>query len=152
MLNRVCGGLRCADVTAHPKAAAAPRIGNSTLSRWIGSAREDLKEFPAPVRQIMGTALYLAQTGGKHLSAKPLKGIAKGAGVLEVVDDHDANTYRPIYTVRFAGAVYVLHAFQKKSKKGIKTPLHEIDLIQARYEKARIAYEHEFGGPKGRTR
>jgi hypothetical protein len=60
-------------------------------------------------------------------------------------------TYRTIYTVRFAGAVYVLHAFQKKSKKGIKTPFHEIDLIKARYEKARIAYEHEFGGPKGRT-
>jgi phage-related protein len=119
--------------------------------RWIGSAREDLKEFPAPVRQIMGTALYLAQTGGKHLSAKPLKGIVKGAGVLEVVDDHDANTYRTIYTVRFADAVYVLHAFQKKSKKGIKTPLHEIDLIRARYEKARIAYENEFGGTKGRT-
>jgi phage-related protein len=119
--------------------------------RWVSSAREDLKEFPAPVRQVMGTALYLAQTGGKHISAKPLKGIVKGAGVLEVVDDHDTNTYRTIYTVRFAGAVYVLHAFQKKSRKGIKTPVHEIDLIRARYEEARIAYETEFGRLKGRT-
>jgi phage-related protein len=119
--------------------------------RWISSARDDLKEFPAPVRQIMGTALYLAQTGGKHLSAKPLRGITKGAGVLEVVDDHDTNTYRTVYTVRFADVVYVLHAFQKKSKKGVKTPVHEIELIRARYEQARIAYETEFGRRKGRT-
>jgi phage-related protein len=119
--------------------------------RWVGSAREDLKEFPAPVRQVMGTALYLAQTGGKHISAKPLKGIVKGAGVLEVVDDHDTNTYRTVYTVRFASAVYVLHVFQKKSKRGIKTPVHEIDLIRARYEEARIAYDTEFGRLKGRT-
>jgi phage-related protein len=73
--------------------------------------------------------------------AKPLKGIIPGAGILEIVEDFDRNTYRAVYTVKFAGFVYVLHAFQKKSKQGIKTPKHEIDLIRARFAEAQADYE-----------
>jgi len=119
---------------------------------WIGSARENLRSFPAEVRHVMGTALYLAQTGGKHPSAKPLKQIVKGAGVLEVIEDHDSDTYRTVYTVKFAGVVYVLHAFQKKSKKGIKTPQHEVDLIRSRYQLAKAHHEQEAGAKqRGRS-
>jgi phage-related protein len=87
---------------------------------WIGSSLDDLKEFPPEVCSEMGHAIYTAQIGGKHPSAKPLTGggAFKGAGVLEVVEDHDGNTYRAVYTVRFEGVVYVPHAFQKKSKRG----------------------------------
>jgi len=103
---------------------------------WIGSTKEDLKRFPAEVRNIMGYALYVAQAGGKHPDAKPLKGF-KGAGVLEVVDNYKRNTYRMVYTVKLRGAVYALHAFQKKSKKGIATPKADIDLINARLKRAK---------------
>jgi len=103
---------------------------------WIGSTKEDLKIFPAEVRNIMGYALYVAQAGGKHPDAKPLKGF-KGAGVLEVVDNYKRNTYRMVYTVKLRGAVYALHAFQKKSKKGIATPKADIDLINARLKRAK---------------
>lgn len=89
----------------------------------------------------MGYALWLAQNGGKAPSAKPLKGVVAGAGVLEIVEQHDGNAYRAVYTVRFEGAVYVLHAFQKKSKKGIKTPKHQIDLIRDRYRAAEADFE-----------
>ena len=90
----------------------------------------------------MGFALFRAQTGKKASSAKPLKGIVKGAGVLEIVEDHQTDTYRVVYTVRFADAVYVLHAFQKKSKRGIATPKHEVDLIRQRYDAARTHYQN----------
>lgn len=103
---------------------------------WIGSSLKDLRAFPEPVRDTMGFALYLAQTGTKHDDAKPLKGFG-GAGVLEVVEDDDGNTYRAVYTVRFAGAVYVLHAFQKKSKSGIKTPPRDMNVIEERLKAAR---------------
>jgi phage-related protein len=118
--------------------------------RWVASSRDDLRAFPARVRQVTGTALFFAQTGSKHPSAKPLKGIIRGSGVLEVVADHTATTYRTVYTVTFPEAIYVLHAFQKKSKRGIATPKHEIDLIRSRYEQARLDYEHEFGSGKDR--
>ena len=91
---------------------------------WVGRSRRDLSRFSGPVKQRMGYALYLAQLGDKHDHAKPFKGFG-GAGVLEVVEDHDSNTYRAVYTVRFAKVVYVLHAFQKKSKKGTATPKSE---------------------------
>ena len=84
---------------------------------WVASSRKDLKRFPKGVRQTVGQALFDAQTGGKHPDAKPLKGF-HGAGVLEVVEDDDGSTYRAIYTVKFTGIVYVLHAFRKKSKSG----------------------------------
>src|SRR5271157_3555943 len=86
---------------------------------WVASSRKDLKKFPKGVRQTVGQALFDAQTGAKHPGVKPLKGF-HGAGVLEVVEDDNGNTYRAVYTIKFAGAVYVLHAFQKKSKKGSK--------------------------------
>jgi phage-related protein len=98
---------------------------------WVGSSRRDLRAFPKAVRQVVGQALFDAQTGGKHPDAKPLKGF-KGAGVLEVVDDYDGDTYRAVYTVKFAGVVYVLHAFQKKSTTGRKTAAAEIDKVKAR--------------------
>ena len=117
--------------------------GNPTLKLvlWIGSAKVDLSNFPEDVKDAMGFALYAAQQGGKHADAKPLRGFG-GAGVLEIVEDHSGDTYRAVYTVRLAGRVYVLHAFQKKSKHGIETPKAEIDLIERRLKRA----EEEHAG------
>ena len=106
---------------------------------WTASALDDLREFPDAVKRVMGFALRQAQVGGKHVDAKPLKGFG-GAGVLEIVEDDDGNTYRAIYTVKFAKAVYVLHAFQKKSTKGVSTPKREIDLIVQRLKRAEEHY------------
>jgi len=102
---------------------------------WIGSAKEDLVAFPEEVVRAIGFAIYEAQKGNKHPNAKPLHGFG-GAGVLEIVEDHDGDTYRAVYTVRLAGRIYVLHAFQKKSKHGISTPKAEIDLLKARLRRA----------------
>ena len=110
-------------------------MNTSKPVEWIGSSRDDLREFPREVRRVMGQAIDDAQHGGEHPAAKALKGFG-GRGVLEVVDDFDGDTYRAVYTVKFAGVVYVLHAFQKKSRKGIATPQHEIDLIKARLKRA----------------
>ncbi|MEO1404593.1 MAG: type II toxin-antitoxin system RelE/ParE family toxin [Cyanobacteria bacterium J06635_1] len=107
---------------------------------WIGSSREDLRKFPEEVQQMVGFALYRAQLGKKHPDAKPLKGF-KGSGVLEIVENFDGDTYRAIYTVKFEGKVYVLHAFQKKSKRGISTPKQDTNLIEARLKRAREHYE-----------
>jgi len=101
---------------------------------WVGDSRDNLRAFPEDVKDVMGFALRQAQQGGKHPAAKPLKGF-RGAGVLEIVQDHDGDTYRAVYTVRFKGKVYVLHAFQKKSKKGIQTPQPVIDLIKERLKR-----------------
>jgi phage-related protein len=87
------------------------------------------------VRRCFGFALYLAQGGGKHPDAKPLSGF-QGAGVPEVVEDHDGDTFRAVYTVRFADALYVLHVFQKNSKRGIATPAKDIELIKSRLKLA----------------
>jgi phage-related protein len=113
---------------------------------WVASSKADLRAFPRAVQREIGRALRVAQLGGKHESTKPLKGF-KGAGVLEVVEDHDGNTYRAVYTVRLADSVYVLHMFQKKSKKGIATPKHVIDLVKARL---RIAEQHHQERKKAR--
>jgi phage-related protein len=102
---------------------------------WVGTSRKDLREFPAPVQDHMGYALYVAQLGGKHRDAKALTGFG-GAGVLEVVKDHRGDTFRAVYTLRYAGAVYVLHAFQKKSKTGRETPHRNMELIQQRLRQA----------------
>jgi phage-related protein len=88
----------------------------------------------------VGGALWDAQIGLKSPAAKPLKGFG-GAGVLEVVVDFDGNAFRTVYTVRFAEVVYVLHAFQKKSRQGIATPRGELDVIRARLARARKDYE-----------
>lgn len=102
---------------------------------WIGSSYKDLIEFPRTVQREIGHALLYAQLGGMHADAKPLKGFG-GAGVLEIIERTESATYRAVYTVRLAGRVYVLHAFQKKSKKGIATPKHELDLITRRLKAA----------------
>ncbi len=93
--------------------------------------------MPEDVQDTFGYALHLAQTGGKHAQAKPLKGF-RGAGVLEVVEDHQGDTYRAVYTVRYASAVYVLHCFQKKSTSGIATPKPDMDLIDLRLKAVAI--------------
>lgn len=98
---------------------------------WVGPTRKELKAFPRPVQRALGLALYAAQLGETPPDAKPLKGF-RGAGVLELVEDHRGDTYRAVYTVRFATAVYVLHVFQKKSKRGVATPQKDIELIRAR--------------------
>ncbi len=103
---------------------------------WIGSAKDDLIACPQQVVGAIGYALYEAQKGNKHPHAKPLHGFG-GAGVLEVVEDHDGDTYRAVYTVRLGGRVYVLHVFQKKSKRGVETPKAEMDLVNARLRRAR---------------
>ena len=106
---------------------------------WVSSAKKDYQSFPIEVQADMGYALGLAQLGAKHSHAKPWKG--EGLGVLEVVEDHRGDTYRAVYTVRFAGVVYVLHAFQKKSKAGIKTPQEDVKLIADRLKRAQADYE-----------
>ena len=119
--------------------------------RWVGSSKDDLSAFPQEVRRRVGGALWDAQLGLKAPFAKPLRGFG-GAGVLEVVDDYDGNTYRAVYTVRFAGAVYVLHAFQKKSKRGIATPKAELDLIKQRFKRVREDYERWSRSEKPKSR
>ena len=102
---------------------------------WVGSSKKDLMAMPDEVRSAFGFALYLAQQGKKHQNAKPLKGFS-GAGVLEVVEDGLGDTFRAVYTVKIAEVIYVLHCFQKKSKRGIETPKQEIDLIRDRLKMA----------------
>ena len=106
--------------------------------RWVGSSKADLKRFPDPVQDRMGFAIYQAQAGLRHRDAKALKGF--GSGVLEVVARHDGDTFRAVYTVRFEAAVYVLHAFQKKARRGIATPKKELDLVRRRL---RVAEQHD---------
>ena len=115
---------------------------------WTGSSRRDLKEFPDEIQDVMGYALDIAQQGKKHQDAKPLSGFG-GASILEIVEDHDGDTYRAVYTVRFEGVIYVLHAFQKKSKKGIATPKPDLDLIKARLKKAEEHYAEWSQKKKG---
>jgi phage-related protein/predicted XRE-type DNA-binding protein len=107
---------------------------------WVGSAREDLRKFPKEVTEEIGFALDAAQLGGKHPSAKVLKHFGS-ASVLDIIENFDGNTYRAVYTVRFAGVIYVLHAFQKKSKRGIETPKSDMDLIRQRLKDAELDYK-----------
>ena len=106
---------------------------------WVGTCKDDLAGFPEEVRDGTGYALFVAQRGGKHPAARPLRGFT-GASVLEIVENHDGDTYRAVCTDRIAGRIYALHAFQKKARSGIKTPKAEIDLIRARL--ARAEQEH----------
>jgi phage-related protein len=110
---------------------------------WVGPSRRELRSFPDSVQDHVGYALYVAQRGGKHRDAKTLSGFG-GAGVVEVVSDYRGDTYRAVYTVRFAGNLFVLHAFQKKSKIGRETPQRDMDLIRQRLREAEeIAREIE---------
>ena len=105
---------------------------------WIASSKRDYMEFPSRVQDGFGFELFLVQTGQHPASAKPLKGL--GSGLLELIDNFDGDTYRAVYTVRFSEAVYVLHAFKKKSKRGGKMPQADIELIKRRLKVA--AEEH----------
>jgi len=116
-------------------------VGGSAVKpvRWIASSRDDVRDFPGVVRLRVGGALWEAQKGGKAPWAKPLRGYG-GTGLVEIIDDHDGDTYRAVYTVRFEGFVYVLHAFQKKSKSGIATPRKDLALIDMRLRRAEKDY------------
>ncbi len=113
-----------------------PRNGKPL--EWIGSSHKDLMALPADVRRLFGFALSLAQSGDKHDAAKVLKGFG-GAGVLEVVEDDAGGTYRAVYTVKFPEAVFVLHCFRKKSKRGSATPKEDMDIVTARLKIAEAA-------------
>lgn len=115
------------------------RVGMKPV-RWMGNSLDVLRNFPREARREIGFALDKAQRGGMHSAAKPLRGFG-GAGVLEIVEDHRTDTYRAVYTVRFAKAVYVLHCFKKKSSSGIKTPRRDRELIQARLKNANEEYK-----------
>jgi phage-related protein len=112
---------------------------------WIGRSLKDLSAFPEDVKDVMGYALHLAQAGEKSPVAKPLKGFG-GAAVLEIVDDYDGDTFRAVYTIKFGNSVYVLHAFQKKSKRGIGTPAVEVETIKSRLK---LAEEHHRTNGEG---
>lgn len=116
-----------------------PSLSREKPLHWVSSAKKDYLAFPADVQNEMGYALGLAQLGAKHPKAKPWKG--EGPGIFEIVEDHRGDTFRAVYTVRFADVVYVLHAFQKKSKTGIKTPQDDVNLIAERLKRAQTDYE-----------
>jgi phage-related protein len=101
----------------------------------VGSSHDDLRKFPEDVKDVIGVGLLHAQKGGKHPNAKPLRGFG-GTGILEMCDDYDGDTYRAVYTVKLKKGIYVLHAFQKKSKRGIETPKSDMDLIRVRLRMA----------------
>jgi phage-related protein len=109
---------------------------------WIASSKRDYRGFSAQVQDNLGFELFLAQTGQHRPSAKPLKGL--GGGTVELVEDFDGDTYRAVYTVRFGDAIYVLHAFKKKSKQGIKTPQSDIDLVKRRLKDAERDHAQRF--------
>lgn len=110
---------------------------------WVGSAKKDFLAFPEAVKNDMGYALAVVQLGGQPPSAKPWKG--QGAGVFELVENHDGDSYRAVYTVRFREVIYVLHAFQKKSPKGIKTAQSDVALVARRLKAAQQDYEARHG-------
>lgn len=112
---------------------------------WIASSREDLRAFPEEVKDRVGHVLWFAQTDRKHDSAKPLKGFG-GARVLEIIERHQGNAHRAVYTIKFAGYVYVLHCFQKKSKRGSATPMLEMSLIESRLRLAEADHKRRTGG------
>jgi len=109
---------------------------------WVASSKRDYRDFPSRVQSNLGFELFLAQTGQHPPSAKPLKGL--GSGTVELVEDFDGDTYRAVYTVRFSEAVYVLHAFKKKAKRGIATPKSDIDLIKRRLKDAALDHAARF--------
>ena len=118
---------------------------------FVGSSRKDLQRLPREVRYAFAYAILLAQRGGKHPNAKALKGFG-GAGVLEVVEDFDSDTYRAVYTVKFDTAVYVLHAFMKKSRQGRKTSAADLDMITKRLREAQQAHDAAKAPRKTQTK
>lgn len=126
--------------------ARPKRVAGEKRLFWIGRSKDDLLAFPEAVKDEIGTALSVAQFGGKHPHAKPWKG--EEPGVFEIVEDHRGDTYRAVYTVRFEGGVYVLHAFQKKSPSGTKTARKEVELIRRRLSEANTDYMVRYGKEK----
>jgi phage-related protein len=124
----------------------SPDLADPKPVEFVGSAEKDLAAFPREVKLVVGFAIFQAQIGRKHRAAKPLTGHKefRGASVLEVIENFDGNTYRAAYTVKLAGVVYVLHAFQKKSKRGVETPRHDIELIKQRLATAKEHYEEHY--------
>jgi phage-related protein len=110
---------------------------------WVSSSRDDLREFPDAVQDAFGFALYLVQIGERPARAKSLKGL--GSGIVELVSDFGGDAFRAVYTARFEKAIYVLHAFKKKAKQGVKTPKAEIDLVRRRLRAAEDDYRRRFG-------
>jgi phage-related protein len=106
---------------------------------WVGSSKENLRAFPDPVQKSVGYGLWFAQIGSKHPNAKVLRGFG-GAGVVEIIEDWEGNTYRAVYTVKFGDFVYVLHCFQKKSKRGTQTPQADMALVRSRLRLAEADY------------
>ena len=121
----------------------ARRASGEKALFWIGSSLDDLLAFPEAVKDEIGIALSVAQFGGKHPRANPWKGA--GPSVFEIVEDYRGDAFRAIYTVRFAKTVYVLHAFQKKSPSGIKTPRRDVELVSQRLKLAQQEYEARHG-------
>ena len=109
---------------------------------WIGNAKRNLQAFPKGAQKIIGDELQLIQFGGMPKDAKPFKGV--GSGVFEIALRYDGDAYRTVLAVQLGAKVYVLHAFQKKSKKGIETPKRDVELIRKRYTEAQeLANEYE---------
>ncbi len=125
--------------------ARKPARGEKPLD-WVGSSKEDLLRFPGPAIDDIGTALSVAQFGGKHPAAKFWKG--RGPGIVEIVENFDGNAYRAVYTVRFPRLIYVLHVFQKKSPKGIETARSDVELVARRLRAAERDYAARFGTAK----
>src|SRR5262245_2423552 len=115
-----------------------PAVDEKPL-HWVGSAKRDFLSFSALVKDDMGNALGLAQFGGTAPTAKPWKGL--GPGVIEIVESREGKAFRAVYTVRFEKAIYVLHAFQKKSPSGIRTARHDVELVDQRLKQAQRHYE-----------
>ena len=120
----------------------ASSLPQPKIVEWVGSSRDDLRNMPDEVQDSFGYALYQAQLGLHHVSAKQLKG--EFGGLVEVVDDFDGSAYRAIYTAKFAGVVYVLHVFHKKSKRGIATPRQELAVIRRRWREAKLHYTTHY--------
>jgi phage-related protein len=121
-----------------------PRTDPSVLKpiEWMGSTRDDLRDLPDEPRRRFGYGLHQAQLGRHPRAAKPLRGAF--AGLVELIDDFDGDTYRAVYTVKLAGVVYVLHVFQKKSTHGIATPKRELAVIRARWQRAKAHYAEHY--------
>ena len=120
-------------------------VGTEKPLVWIGSSKKDLLALPVEVLKFFGHALYFAQNGERHEAAKALRGFG-GAGVLELLEDDADGTYRAVYTVRFADAVFVLHCFQKKSKSGIATPKRDVEIIRLRLKAAELLAKEMHNG------
>lgn len=118
---------------------------------YLGSSQKDARKLPTEVQELFAYALEVALEGGQHEDVKPLTGF-HGRSIVEVVGDYRGNTYREVYTVRFEEVIYVLHIFQKKSKKGIATPKEDIDLINQRLKWAESLYKEQYGKKKSKKK